>query len=508
MKKSIIGTFIAVLLLTSVVYLSSNAMATEDITMLTLTPQQLYDNQDDLIGYKFHTVLTIEVIDSDTIKSDELDPDDLMYDFVLNFTDTSSLDSLKPGDIVEVTGEIEEVLFLGSSLENCQVLSSGSDAEAVLAQIMEDEEAEQKAVEAATGAGVLSSSDEPIDDSSSSKGYELADASIEEGVIYEGNGVSISVTGCSKASGWLGDSLNIGIYIENNSSLNLGFNAHSYAVNGIMTRNNIYDMDCDVAAGKKTNTTLELSQDVLELYGIEKVKYIDVLFWAYDNDQMYKSFETEPVRIVTNLNDDTVTRFNGNRLLDENGIQIDYLGKKDNDYWFSITNNTGSYFDFDMANLSVNDYTSSDVNYDLYGSQVLNGCQYVFNLDLSDDFLKLNNITDISKIEFSLTYRPMGDYFNEKSTSMVEVLVEQMTGTPEPQEEATSDVPTAEIDVSNPEIVKKVQQALNDAGYDCGTPDGKAGPKTAEAVTRYQTDKGLDVTGTIDQALVSALGIN
>lgn len=83
-----------------------------------------------------------------------------------------------------------------------------------------------------------------------------------------------------------------------------------------------------------------------------------------------------------------------------------------------------------------------------------------------------------------------------------------MTGTPEPQEEATSDVPTAEIDVSNPEIVKKVQQALNDAGYDCGTPDGKAGPKTAEAVTRYQTDKGLDVTGTIDQALVSALGIN
>ena len=60
MKKSVTGTFVAMLLLISVVYLSSDAMADEDLSMLTLTPQQLYDNQDDLIGYKFHTVLTIE----------------------------------------------------------------------------------------------------------------------------------------------------------------------------------------------------------------------------------------------------------------------------------------------------------------------------------------------------------------------------------------------------------------------------------------------------------------
>ena len=55
--------------------------------------------------------------------------------------------------------------------------------------------------------------------------------------------------------------------------------------------------------------------------------------------------------------------------------------------------------------------------------------------------------------------------------------------------------------------VKAVQQALNDAGYNCGTPDGSAGKKTKAAVTQFQTDKGLEVTGQIDDALLEALGI-
>ena len=56
------------------------------------------------------------------------------------------------------------------------------------------------------------------------------------------------------------------------------------------------------------------------------------------------------------------------------------------------------------------------------------------------------------------------------------------------------------------DTVKKVQQALNDAGYECGTPDGIAGKKTAAAITQYQTEKGLEATGTIDDALLEAIG--
>ena len=57
------------------------------------------------------------------------------------------------------------------------------------------------------------------------------------------------------------------------------------------------------------------------------------------------------------------------------------------------------------------------------------------------------------------------------------------------------------------DTVKKVQQALNDAGYECGTPDGVAGKKTAAAITQYRTDKGLEVSDAIDDALLEAMGL-
>ena len=52
-----------------------------------------------------------------------------------------------------------------------------------------------------------------------------------------------------------------------------------------------------------------------------------------------------------------------------------------------------------------------------------------------------------------------------------------------------------------------MQEALNAAGYDCGTPDGVAGSGTKAAIEKYQTDKALTVTGTITDELLEALGI-
>ena len=56
--------------------------------------------------------------------------------------------------------------------------------------------------------------------------------------------------------------------------------------------------------------------------------------------------------------------------------------------------------------------------------------------------------------------------------------------------------------------VKAAQQALNEAGYDCGTPDGVAGKNTKSAISSYQTDKGLTVTGTVTDELLASLGLN
>ena len=375
------------------------------------------------------------------------------------------------------------------------------------------------------------------DDSGEEKvSSDISSVTITPGVIYEGNSVTISVTGCSECSSWTGDTLNIGILIENNGSLNLGFNAHAYAVNSIMARNNIYDMDCDVASGKKANTQLEIPKRTLEKYGISTVKYIDVLFWAYDNDKYFKEFETPVIRIETDQNDGIANALYGDQLLDENGIQIDYLGEKNSDYLFSITNNRGDYFTFDLENLSVNDYTSSDVDFDLYDQTTFSNCQYVFNLDIPSDFLSTNGITDISKINFSLAYRPLGDYFNEAHTSAVELYTDQLDGALDDGNQVTEEVVASEEvpdetigeEFSDTDIedrkseavsfpfesikkgdrgdnVKAVQQKLIELGYLAGEADGAFGGMTEEAVLAFQRDKKLDATGIIGESTYNTL---
>lgn len=72
-----------------------------------------------------------------------------------------------------------------------------------------------------------------------------------------------------------------------------------------------------------------------------------------------------------------------------------------------------------------------------------------------------------------------------------------------------------EIDGANPSTstysdsvtVQRVQEALNNAGYDCGTPDGKAGDKTHAALNAYQEANGLTVQNDITDEVLTALGI-
>ncbi len=53
--------------------------------------------------------------------------------------------------------------------------------------------------------------------------------------------------------------------------------------------------------------------------------------------------------------------------------------------------------------------------------------------------------------------------------------------------------------------VEQVQGMLNKAGYDCGTPDGVAGKKTAAAISAYQEDHGMEVTGEVSYELLLSL---
>jgi photosystem II stability/assembly factor-like uncharacterized protein len=57
------------------------------------------------------------------------------------------------------------------------------------------------------------------------------------------------------------------------------------------------------------------------------------------------------------------------------------------------------------------------------------------------------------------------------------------------------------------ETILRVQEALNNAGYHLGTPDGKAGSATLAALKRFQGDRHLPATGKFDDITLGALGV-
>lgn len=60
--------------------------------------------------------------------------------------------------------------------------------------------------------------------------------------------------------------------------------------------------------------------------------------------------------------------------------------------------------------------------------------------------------------------------------------------------------------IANRDVVKSVQMALAMLGYDVGTPDGLAGPKTAEAVKSFERATGMSESGAINPRLLAVLG--
>jgi len=58
------------------------------------------------------------------------------------------------------------------------------------------------------------------------------------------------------------------------------------------------------------------------------------------------------------------------------------------------------------------------------------------------------------------------------------------------------------------DTTRRVQQALNAAGYNVGVADGQAGKQTLAAIKKYQTDRHLPVSGKIDSITLKSLGLN
>ncbi len=60
--------------------------------------------------------------------------------------------------------------------------------------------------------------------------------------------------------------------------------------------------------------------------------------------------------------------------------------------------------------------------------------------------------------------------------------------------------------IENRDVIRKVQIALTRLGYSVGTPDGVAGPRTAEAIRSFERTTGMSESGKINPRLLAVLG--
>ena len=85
--------------------------------------------------------------------------------------------------------------------------------------------------------------------------------------------------------------------------------------------------------------------------------------------------------------------------------------------------------------------------------------------------------------------------------------------TPPPQPARPQPAPAAQPGTQQPDpgasmegmTVFEMQERLNELGYKLGTIDGVAGPRTVEALKKFQTDNKLSPTGTIDADTIKKL---
>lgn len=222
---------------------------------------------------------------------------------------------------------------------------------------------------------------------------------IPETVLYDAGGVKVTVTGYE--DGWMGPEVKV--LVENNTAGNVLVTADAVSVNGYMMP--FASLYTEVAAGKKANDSLVLSNSGLEQSGIEVLAEIQ-FYLDIQNADNWDTIDTSDLLTLTtsaapydqNVDD------SGDVLYDEGGIRIICKGLKQDIIWdgtvvFYLENNTGRNISVYAENVSVNGFMQtvglwSDLR---PGTRLIDGMSMI---DLSD--LAIESIDQIENIEFDL----------------------------------------------------------------------------------------------------------
>jgi peptidoglycan hydrolase-like protein with peptidoglycan-binding domain len=76
---------------------------------------------------------------------------------------------------------------------------------------------------------------------------------------------------------------------------------------------------------------------------------------------------------------------------------------------------------------------------------------------------------------------------------------------PAPAHGEARHAPLPDATTRGPDRIRQVQEALNQQGFTVGTPDGRLGKQTVDAIKAFQRKRGFETTGKLDNATVDAI---
>lgn len=218
---------------------------------------------------------------------------------------------------------------------------------------------------------------------------------VEEQVIYDENNIKVTVTGFDQDSifVWLN------VFVENNSDKDVILQTRKSNVNGYMID---FTFSCDVAAGKKANDKISMTNSSLERCGIGKITDIEFVLCLTD-DTFINNVYSDTIHITRNLAETSEQTYDdsGDIAFDNGTIKIVAKGL-DNDtmgasFWFYMENNSDKPITIQCRNTSINGFMVDGI----MSCEILPGKKAVDDISVWASQLEENNITDIENIETS-----------------------------------------------------------------------------------------------------------
>lgn len=225
-----------------------------------------------------------------------------------------------------------------------------------------------------------------------------SDVTLENQVIYDREGVRITVTGIEEDS-WTGTK--IWMMLENNTDRNLLLTGDVFVVNGITVQAYLY---AEVAAGMKANDSLELFTDVLDMADIEKIATVRGYDTRLVDSDSLDTVAKIPLSLETSVAETHVQEIDdsGEEIFSRDGVTVTARVISEEFYGQAVQllvkNDTGKDIIVEAENISVNGFTVDAWLYDTVCRDTVRFSE----LDLFASGLQDNGIEEVENVTFTL----------------------------------------------------------------------------------------------------------